>query len=275
MVRTARVGVAVAGLLGASLLLAGAGTAQASPGGKWWNPGRGSGFRMERPAPRAFSRQWRPWGGGRVYRDVIVIRSSRYPRYRAWRTYAPPEYIYSRRLIRVRPIRFVVAGVFGGAAIRGSWHDDGYIYGCNFCDARFRTYDAYRAHVLTCSHRPRGYRVECNDWNGAGPWDDQGWRDDDDRDGGYGSQGGYHVYDRDRDDDRDGGYGRDDRGYDRDDQGSGRDDRVWDRGDRGDDHDRWNRNDRDDDQDRWNRDDRDDDRDRSYRNDRDDEDGDE
>ncbi|MGE5180025.1 MAG: hypothetical protein ACM3PF_13130 [Bacteroidota bacterium] len=253
MVRTTRMGVAVAALLGASLLLAGAGTAQASPGGKWWNPGRGGGFRMERPAPRAFSRQWRPWGGGRIYRDVIVIRSTRYPRYRAWRTYAPPEYIYSRRLIRVRPIRFVVAGVFGGVAIRGSWHDDGYIYGCNFCDARFRTYDAYRAHVLTCSHRPRGYRVECNDWNGAGPWDDQGWRDDDGQGGDCGPYGGYHVYDRDRDDDR--GYGRDDRGYDRDDQGYGRDDRD-------DDHDRWNRNDRDDD------------RDRSYRNDRDDEDDD-
>lgn len=248
MVRSTTMGMAVAGLLGASLLLAGAGTAQASPGGKWWNPARGGGFRMEGSAPRAFNRQWRSWGGGRIYRDVIVIRSSRSPRYRAWRTYAPPEYIYSRRLIRVRPIRFVVAGVFGGVAIRGSWHDDGLIYGCNFCDARFRTYDAYRTHVLTCSHRPRGYRVECNDWNGAGPWDDQGWRDDDDRD--CGPQGGYDVYDRDRYDDRCRVYDRD-RGYDRYDRGC----------------------DRDDDRDRWNRD-RDDDHDRSYRDDRDDEDDD-
>jgi hypothetical protein len=247
MVRTTRLGATVTALLGASLLLAGAGTTQARPGEKWWNPGRGSGFRMERPAPRAFSRQWRPWGGGRIYRDVIVIRSNRYPRYRAWRTYAPPEYIYSRRLIRVHPIRFVVTGVFGGTSIQGGWHDDGYVYGCNFCDARFRTYDAYRAHVLTCSHRPSGYRVECDDWNGAGASDDQGWRDCDGRDGGYGRGRDCRVPDR---------------GYDRDD-----------RCDR-DGHDRWNRHDRDDDQDQWNRNDRDDDHDRSYRDDRDDEDDD-
>lgn len=233
MVRANAVGVGAV-LLGAALLLAGADTAQARQGEKWWNPGIGNGRRVERPAPRAFSRQWRTWGDRRIYRDMIVIRSTRFPRYRAWRTYFPPEYIYSRRIIRVRPVRFFVSAVIGGVSVRGSYHDD-YLYGCNFCGARFGSYGAYRAHVMSCPDRPRGYRVECGDWDGPGPYDDQGWRDSG-PDGGYGQ---YRVYDRDRDHDRD------DRAYDRDDRTYDRDDRAYDRDDRARDHDdrAWDRDD--------------------------------
>ncbi|MEK7348828.1 MAG: hypothetical protein AABZ94_08130, partial [Candidatus Eisenbacteria bacterium] len=74
-------------------------------------------------------------------------------------------------------------------------HDqDRYYYGCNFCDARFGRYGAYRAHVLRCDDRPRGYRFDVSDWddewNGVacdvtgcqehggyqGGWDDDGYR---------------------------------------------------------------------------------------------------
>lgn len=232
MVRMVTKGV-MAGLLGASLLL-GPGAAEAKQGGKWWSPGgRGNGHRIERSQPRRFSRQWRNWGDRRVYRDVITIRASRGPRYRAWRTYCPPEYIYSRRVIRVRPVRFVVSAVIGGGSFYGGYHDDD-LYGCNFCDARFGSYDAYHSHVGSCGRRPHGYRVECNDWDEPGQWDDRGWRDDDERsyerervrerervsvyrrdDGRYGDQDRYGAHDRY--DDRDRAYDRDDCDDDRND----------------------------------------------------------
>jgi len=229
MIRTVTMGAAVAALVGAALL-ATPGDAKADPGGKWWTPKQGRERRVERiyrrdSAPRGFSRQWRTWGDRRVYRDMIVIRATRGPRYQAWRTYCPPEYIYSRHVIRVRPIRFVVAasGVIGGVRFRGSYHDDDCLYGCNFCDARFGSYGAYQAHVNSCTHRPRGYRVECSDWRGSGDWGDEGWRDLGDRDPGYdrgydpgcdrGDDGRYDRGDRWEDDHR--GDVDDDYDYDR------------------------------------------------------------
>jgi hypothetical protein len=224
MNRSFTMGALIAVLVGASLLASPV-AAQAKQGGKWWTPKQGGERRVERvyrrdSGRRGFSRQWRTWGDRRVYRDVIEIRANRGPRYRAWRTYCPPEYIYSRHAIRVRPIRFVVAasGAIGGVRFHGSYHGDDYVYGCNFCDARFGSYDSYHAHVQSCGHRPHGYRVECSDWNAPGGMDDGGWRDED-RDGGY--------YDRSQDRDYD-------RDYDRNDD---RDDR-WDRGDVDDDYDR-------------------------------------
>lgn len=215
MIRTVTMGAAVAALVGASLLAA-PGAAQADRGGKWWTPKQGHERRVERvyrrdASPRRFSRQWRTWGNRRVYRDVIVIRASRGPRYQAWRTYCPPEYIYSRRVIRVRPVRFVVAasGVIGGLRFHGSYHNDDALYGCNFCDARFGSYESYHDHVMSCGHRPRGYRVECSDWNGAGELGDGGWRD-------YDRNGGYdRGYDRGDDPVYDRGYDRGDGVYDR------------------------------------------------------------
>jgi hypothetical protein len=204
-----------AGLATASLFLIGLGSPSRAEAKaeKWWNPDRGDNVRTERvERPRSFHRQWRNAGGQRVYRDVIVIRDSyRAPRYRAWRTYSQPVFIYSQRVIRVRPVRFSVAASFmiGGVHIRGTYtkHDD-YEYGCNFCDARFDDYASYHAHVMGCANRPAGYRIECSDWNdnGAGSHDDDGWRDDDSYDRGYD-----HDYDR-----GDSDHGRyDDDDYDR------------------------------------------------------------
>jgi len=215
MIRTVTMGAAVAALVAASLL-ATPGEAKADPGGKWWTPKQGRERRVEGvyrrdSAPRGFSRQWRSWGDRRVYRDRIVIRASRGPRYQAWRTYCPPEYIYSRHVIRVRPIRFVVAAMFGGVRFQGSYHDDDCLYGCNFCDARFSSYGAYYAHVQSCAHRPQGYRVQCSDWGSAGDWGDDGWRNLGDRDPGYD-----RSYDRGYDRGDDGRCDKDDDGrYDR------------------------------------------------------------
>jgi len=206
MIRTVTLGVLATALAGMTLVAA-PGAAQARSGEKWWTPRQGRDRHVEQrvirnAGPRRFVRQWRNWGGNRVYRDVIVIRASRGPRYRAWRTYCPPEFLYSRRVIRVRPVRFVVAasGVIGGVRFHGSYHDDDCLYGCNFCDARFNSYDAYHAHVQSCGARPHGYRVESSDWNSPCGPDDDAWRDDDGRNG------------------HDEGWDRD-RGYDRDDHG--------------------------------------------------------
>ena len=172
MVRSSTKQALLTGLFLGSIVLAGLG----SPGRaeakneKWWTPDVGDGVRSERvyrrkTSPRRFERQWRSWRGQRIYRDVIVIRSGyRGPRYRAWRAYSRPEYIYSQRMIRVRPVRFHVAAsiVIGGVHIQGNYVDPGdYEYGCNFCDARFGSYDSYHAHVRSCGQRPHGYRVEC------------------------------------------------------------------------------------------------------------------
>jgi hypothetical protein len=206
------------GLLASSLFLIGLGSPSRAEAKaeKWWNPDRGNHVRSERlvrrPA-RGFHRQWRSVQGQRVYRDVIVIRDRyRAPRYRAWRAYSQPVFIYSQRIIRVRPVRFYAAASFmiGGVHIQGSYtkHDD-CLYGCNFCDARFDDYSSYHAHVMGCAHRPAGYRIECSDWNDSsdGTCDDDGWRDDDSYDRGYD-----HDYDRGDDD-----HGRydDDDDYDR------------------------------------------------------------
>jgi len=193
----------LAAVLGASLLLAGMATPDAADAreGKWWTPKQGNrdGRRVDRVVRRErsprFSRQYRSYGGQRVYRDMVVIRDvNRGPRYRAWRAYSRPYYIHARRVIRVRPARLYVAAVIGGVSVRGRYHDD-YLYGCNFCEARFHDYGGYHGHVVSCSHRPHGYRIECSDWNApssAGWWDDREWRDD-----------GYHAYDRDYRDYRD------------------------------------------------------------------------
>jgi hypothetical protein len=207
---------ALAVLLGASLLLAVPSTSQAREGqakqGKWWTTRQsGDDGRRGGHDGRGISRQWQSWGGRRIYRDLIVVRGvNRGPRYRSWRTYCPPEYIYARRVIRVRPVRFYVAVVIGGVSIRGSYHghDDDCVYGCNFCDARFSDYDGYRVHVGACSHRPHGYRVECSDWEASAGhgWDDRGWRDEDEI--GY-DRGDYRDYSDGRDYQDDGYYDED------------------------------------------------------------------
>ncbi len=243
MVRT-NLRAAFIGLVGATLLAVGFApdVAEAKDKGKGRGYGR-DGRRVERvyrPQPSRVSRQWRSYGGQRIYRDMVVIRTgNRTPRYRAWRAYSRPQYLYSRRVIRVRPVRFYVSAVIGGVSIRGGYHRPGdYLYGCNFCDSRFSGYSAYHGHVASCSHRPHGYRVECSDWDhssNAGWWDDNEWRDDGyrDRDRDYRDRDDRVCRDRDdrvcRDHDHDHDY-RDNRD---------RNDRVYrDRDDRDDDRDR-------------------------------------
>ncbi len=189
MIRTTTMRAALMGLVGATLLAAGMaapGVAEAKDHGNGRGQWRDDGRRVERvyrPRQSRASRQWRTYGGQRVYRDMVVIRTAnRVPRYRAWRAYSRPQYMYSRRVIRVRPVRFYVSAVIGGVSVRGSYHRPGdYLYGCNFCDSRFSDYDSYNVHVASCSHRPHGYSVESRDWgasSNAGLWDDNEWRDD-------------------------------------------------------------------------------------------------
>ncbi|HLQ65869.1 MAG TPA: hypothetical protein VK123_01400 [Candidatus Limnocylindrales bacterium] len=210
MVRTNTVRAALMGLAAATLLagsLMGPGVAEAKDHGKWWTPrqgqgdgGRWQGARGERHGQGGgVSRQWRAWGGQRVYRDQVVIRTgNRVPRYRAWRAYYRPQYVYSRRIIRVHPVRFHLSAAIGGVSIHGGYRSAGdYQYGCNFCDARFSDYDDYAAHVATCPYRPHGYRVECSDWDSpadAGWWDEGEWRDYDDGGAYYRDSGDYPDY---------------------------------------------------------------------------------
>lgn len=241
---------AVATLLGMSLLMS-APAVQADQG-KWWQPkesrrgetrqrggetrnyrsgGHRSGETRQysyRGGQRGFDRQYRQWRGGRVYRDVITIRGGyRGTPYRAWRSYCEPEFIYSRRIVRIRPIRYFAATVvIGGVHVGARYHDqDDYYYGCNFCDARFENYGSYRAHVYGCDARPHGYRIEASDWNDrelrdGGWWDDRNWVRDHtyEGDGDHGNYGDRDYGDRDngdRDYDRNRDYD-DDRDYDRD-----------------------------------------------------------
>jgi len=234
---------AIATLLGASLLMS-TPIAQADQA-KWWQPKESKraeprrGDRVERRAEprrgdrverrvedrradrverrvgarqdgslhRGFNRQYRQWRGNRIYRDVIVIRDNqRGPRYRAWRSYAEPEFIYRRRIVRLRPVRYYVSAsvVIGGVHVNARVHDhDDYYYGCNFCDARYESYGSYRAHVYECDARPRGYQIVTNDWNDrelrdSDWWDDRNWERDQEYDRNR-DQGDDEDYDRDRD----------------------------------------------------------------------------
>ena len=177
---------AVATLLGASLLMGAPMPAQADQE-KWWQPKesrraeRRIETREDRGLHRGWDRQYRQWRGHRVCRDVIVIRDSqRGPRYRAWRTYCEPEFIYHRRIVRLRPVRYYVSAtaVIGGVRVSARVHDhDDYYYGCNFCDARFGDYGSYRAHVYECDARPHGYQIVTNDWNDRELRDGDWWND--------------------------------------------------------------------------------------------------
>ncbi|HEX7078424.1 MAG TPA: hypothetical protein VF363_08380 [Candidatus Eisenbacteria bacterium] len=180
---------ALAGVLGASMILIAPDTALAERGKGWTARPGGRGMeerRLERRSDRTWNRQWRSWRGGRVYRDVIVIRGGeRSPRYRAWRYYAYPEFRYRSHVVYVRPVRYFTAvATIGGVRIGARFRDaDARRYGCNFCDARFDDYGSYRAHLYDCPRRPPGFRIVAQDWsdqdvNRGSWWDDHDWHDD-------------------------------------------------------------------------------------------------
>jgi hypothetical protein len=124
----------------------------------------------------------RSWQGRRMYRDRVWVRSDWGNRGRpvyGWRYYSRPSYYYPRHIVYVHPVRFFISlgGVIGGAHVHGSYSNQGDIYGCNFCDEEFSSYDAWEAHVANCPYAPRGYRVCPSDWD-QGQWNDQGYQDD-------------------------------------------------------------------------------------------------
>ena len=133
-----------AGLLGAAVLAGSPIVAQADQG-KWWNPDQGNSRerRVERQVrsdrgDRSGNRSWqrsRP----RFQRSYVTIRDG-HRGYRARRVWASPYYIQRQHLVVVRPVRYFVGvgASFGGLRINARFHDhDRYLYGCNFCDARF------------------------------------------------------------------------------------------------------------------------------------------
>jgi len=135
-----------------------------------------------RGAYRQGPRYWRPWQGRRIYRERTWLRSDWGYRGRpayGWRYYCPPSYYYPRHIIYVRPVRFFISAgaTIGGVHVHGDYADPGDLYGCNFCDAQFSSFDAYEDHLAHCSHAPRGYRVVVSDWD-HGQWNDDRWQDD-------------------------------------------------------------------------------------------------
>ena len=179
-----------AGLLGAAVLAGSPLSAQADQG-KWWDPKQGGSDqetrnrddgrdgrdgwdsrdgrdgRDARGGDRGLHRGWRD-GGPRFQRDIVVIRDGyRGPRYRAHRIWVRPTYFRRQHLVALRPVRyyFGVGAAIGGVRIQARFHDHDFLYGCNFCDARFDNYDDYARHVVRCDDRPRGYRFDVSDWD--------------------------------------------------------------------------------------------------------------
>lgn len=167
--------------LGLAVLLGTPALTQADQG-KWWTPKQGSRTPVAhrpsndwaRPGPSYGPRQSqrggyaysRPWLGGPARRDVIMIR--RGPRghfFRARRVFVEPY--YNRHIVYVRPVRFYFCADARVGPLNihvDPYRYDDFLYGCNFCDARFDTYDGYSAHLSHCDARPDGYDVRARDW---------------------------------------------------------------------------------------------------------------
>ncbi len=141
------------------------------------------------------------WRGVPIRRDVLTIRDRRYGGgyFRARRTYCAPR--YWGRFVYVRPVRYFIAAdaFIGGIGIRARIVRPHYLYGCNFCEDQFDSYDAYSFHVAHCDHRPVGLEISCSDWDDSGY--DSSW------DGPYRADDEYY-------DDQDQGYDEDDTYYD-------------------------------------------------------------
>jgi len=135
------------------------------------------------------------WRGYPVRRDILVIRDRGFGGYfRARRTYCAPRYY--GRFVYVRPVRFFIGAdaCIGGVGIHARIVRPHYLYGCNFCDARFESYGAYCQHVEHCYHRPSGFDISVSNWDDGGDpnWDgpyqtDDSYQDDQ----GYDDHGSY------------------------------------------------------------------------------------
>lgn len=173
--------VILAGLLGAALLAATPAPAQSAQG-KWWKP---RGAAHDNGWHRGQQRVWRQVPGyGRYYRDRVVIYDGyRGPRYNAYRYWIEPY--YRAHYVYVRPVRYVLhaSAIIGGVSISAGYHGgDGYLYGCNFCDARFGRYSDWAVHVDHCRYAPHDYVVRACTWDDDfNRYDDSGWHEDGDR----------------------------------------------------------------------------------------------
>jgi len=109
---------------------------------------------------------YRSWRGVPVRRDVIVIRDRRHGGYfRARRVFVQPRFY--RGSLYVRPVRYFIAAdaCIGGISIHTRIVRPHYLYGCNFCDERFDSYEAYAAHVAHCDLRPDEYAIQACNWD--------------------------------------------------------------------------------------------------------------
>src|SRR6266446_953108 len=132
------------------------------------------------------------WRGYPVRRDILVIRDQRYGGYfRARRLYCAPRFYGG--FAYVRPVRFFIGAdaCIGGVGIHARIMRPHYPYGCNFCDERFGTYEAYAAHVANCPYRPGDCRVSVSNWDDG--YDSQ-WN------GPYQTDDQYYEYDNNNDD---------------------------------------------------------------------------
>jgi hypothetical protein len=211
------------------------------PGGPAWG---GPGVRYRGPQGGIIDRDRRPvsrgsWGGGAAWRgvpirrDVIRIRDRRYGGgfFRARRIYAAPRFY--GRFVYVRPVRFFIGAdaFIGGVGIHARIARPHYIYGCNFCDEQFDSYDAYAAHVERCPYRPDGYGISVSNWDDGSDssWDGPYSTDEGGYDGAYRSDdrgqdgGGYDPHVRAQDDNGSGG----DNGYDDNGPDNGQDNGVY------------------------------------------------
>ncbi len=129
------------------------------------------------------------WRGYPVKRDVLVIRDNRYGGgyFRARRIYCAPRYY--GRAVYVRPVRFYVAANlrFGGVRVGARIVRPHYLYGCNFCDERFDSYEAYAYHVRHCPYAPHGFLVSVSNWDDDfdSYWDEPYYTNDGYYDQGY------------------------------------------------------------------------------------------
>ena len=157
-------------------------------------------YRDRRFSGRGILGGYSSWRGVPVRRDVLEFRDRRYPGgfFRARRLYCAPRFYGG--FVYVRPVRYFIAAnaFFGPISIRARIVRPHYLYGCNFCDARFDTYEAYAYHVAHCPYRPDDCQISASNWDDSdydsswdGPYqtDDQGYDDQGYDDQGYDDQG--------------------------------------------------------------------------------------
>jgi len=112
-------------------------------------------------APAAFARGH---GRGHAYGHRGYYRVACAPRYVVYRP---------SRVLVVRPTPYVRVGTHIGpvdiSAIFGpNRYASRYEYGCNFCDAHFRSFDGYENHVEQCDDRPSNVHLEVHAWGDNG-----------------------------------------------------------------------------------------------------------